>query len=65
MNQKASGHKVQSQHIRKHKNDIYRLFTLLDIHFKLIMPKTIQPVLKIAFERLADVPTDLKFIFTL
>ncbi len=62
MNQKASGQKVQSQHIRKHKNDIYRLFTVLDTGLKLIIPKTIQADLKIAFERLADEPTDLKLL---
>ena len=62
MNQKASGQKVQSQHIRKHKNDIYRLFTVLDTGLKLIIPKTIQVDLKIAFERLADEPTDLKLL---
>ena len=57
---KAAGEAIDSKNIKKHKNDIFRLFTVLDRGIKLTLPESIQADLKEAFDRISQEPTDLK-----
>lgn len=59
-NRKAAGEAVDSKNIRKHKNDIFRLFTVLDRDAKITLPVSLQQDLTIAFSLIAQDPPDLK-----
>ena len=59
-NRKAAGEAVDSKNIRKHKNDIFRLFTVLDRDAKITLPASLQQDLTIAFSLIAQDPPDLK-----
>lgn len=59
-NRKAAGEAVDSKSIRKHKNDIFRLFTVLDRDAKITLPASLQQDLTIAFSLIAQDPPDLK-----
>ena len=59
-NRKAAGEAVDSKSIRKHKNDIFRLFTVLDRDAKITLPVSLQQDLTIAFSLIAQDPPDLK-----
>ena len=51
---------MDSKNIRKHKNDIFRLFTVLDRDAKITLPVSLQQDLTIAFSLIAQDPPDLK-----
>lgn len=59
-NRKAAGEAVDSKNIRKHKNDIFRLFTVLDRDVKITLPASLQQDLSVAFSLIAQDPPDLK-----
>jgi hypothetical protein len=59
-NRKAAGEAVDSKSIRKHKNDIFRLFTVLDRDAKITLPASLQQDLTVAFSLIAQDPPDLK-----
>ena len=57
---KARGEAVDSRDIKKHKNDIFRLFTVLDRQFPCSLPGSIRDDLAEAFENLKNDVIDLK-----
>jgi len=59
-NRKAAGESVDSKNIKKHKNDIFRLFTVLDRDTKITMATGLREDLAGAFSRIAEDPSDLK-----
>lgn len=59
-NRKAAGEEVDSRNVAKHRNDIFRLFTVLDRGAPVALPAKIRSDLREAFARLAKEPTDLK-----
>ena len=59
-NRKAAGETVDSKNIRKHKNDIFRLFTVLDRGAGITLPASLQEDLAVAFSLMEQDPPDLK-----
>jgi hypothetical protein len=57
---RAAGEAIDSKNIKKHKNDIFRLFRVLDREQKPKLPDSIKNDLKEAFHRIAQETTDLK-----
>lgn len=61
-NRKAAGQQVDSKQIKKHKNDIFRLFTVLDRVSSLALSLRLQTDLDQALARIATDPPDLKIL---
>jgi hypothetical protein len=59
-NRKAAGEAVDSKNIRKHKNDIFRLFTVLDRDARITLAASLQEDLGVAIALIAQDPPDLK-----
>ncbi|MGJ8638025.1 MAG: hypothetical protein ACSHYA_01410 [Opitutaceae bacterium] len=59
-NRKAAGERIDSKNINKHKNDIFRLFTVLDRNVECPLPVRIQGDLTAALTRLSQEVVDLK-----
>ncbi len=59
-NRKAAGEAVDSKNIRKHKNDMIRLFTVLDREARISLPVSLQEDLALAFSLMRQDPPDLK-----
>lgn len=59
-NRSAAGERVDSRNIAKHKNDIFRLSTVLDLRATVSLDVRIRSDLREAFARLSKEPTDLK-----
>ena len=57
---KEAGEKIDTKDIKKHKNDIFRLYTILDPSVKPGIAETIRADLLQAFERLRYDVVDLK-----
>lgn len=57
---KEAGEKVDSTDVKKHKNDIFRLFTVLDRNNSCALPVGIRDGLRRCVVRLRDEPIDLK-----
>lgn len=57
---KAAGEVVDTKNIRKHKNDMFRLFTVLDRDAKITLPANLQKDLIEALSLIAQDPPDLK-----
>jgi hypothetical protein len=57
---KAAGEPVDSKNIRKHKNDIFRLFTVMDRELTLTLAANLQADLVAAFSQITQDPPDLK-----
>jgi hypothetical protein len=57
---KSAGERVQSSDIKKHKNDIFRLFTILDPTKQCRVPEGIKTDLRQAFDWLLDEIIDIK-----
>ena len=57
---KAAGQQVDSKQIKKHKNDIFRLFTVLDRGARLPLAAKLQADLTLALSRIAADPPDMK-----
>lgn len=57
---KATGEKVDSRTIKKHKNDIFRIYTILDTSSKIKITDGIRNDLRKAFEMLRNEACDLK-----
>ena len=51
---------MDSKNIRKHKNDIFRLFTVLDRDANITLAASLQEDLTVAFSLIAQDPPDLK-----
>jgi hypothetical protein len=56
---KAKGEAVDSKNIKKHRNDIFRLFTVLERERTMTLPETLRRDLEIALQRIAQEPADL------
>lgn len=61
-NRKARGEAVDSKNIRKHKNDIVRLFTVLDRADTVPLAESLRRDLDTALVRMAGEPIDLKLL---
>lgn len=59
-NRKAAGEAVDSKNIRKHKNDMIRLFTVLDRGVRVPLPASLQADLGAALALMENDPPDLK-----
>ncbi len=59
-NRKAANETIDSKNIKKHRNDIFRLYTVLDRGMTLVLPPSVRADLTEAFIRMAAEPTDLK-----
>jgi hypothetical protein len=59
-NRKAAGEVVDSKNIRKHKNDIFRLFTVLERDAGIPLPDSLKEDLTAAFSLISQDPPDLK-----
>lgn len=59
-NRKAAGEAVDSKNIRKHKNDMIRLFTVLDRSARVPLPASLQVDIGAAFSLMEQEPPDLK-----
>lgn len=59
-NRKAAGEVVDTKNIRKHKNDIFRLFTVLDRDAKITLAANLQQDLIVAISLIAQDPPDLR-----
>ncbi len=57
---RAAGEHIDSRNITKHRNDIFRLFTVLDREAAITLPDRICSDLRVAFARLSGEPADLK-----
>jgi hypothetical protein len=57
---KTGGEPVDSRNIKKHKNDIFRLFTVLDRTVVVTLPDSVKTDLVVALDRIAQEPADLK-----
>jgi len=57
---KARGETIDSKNIRKHKNDIFRLFTILDRASSVTLAETLRNDMRVALVKIAEDPTDLK-----
>lgn len=57
---KERGDSIDSKNIRKHKNDIFRLFTILDRSSSIRLAENLRRDLRTALERISKEPIDLK-----
>lgn len=57
---KARGEAIDSKNIRKHKNDIFRLFTILDRASSVTLAESLRLDLNTALVRISEEPVDLK-----
>jgi hypothetical protein len=57
---RGRGEAVDSKNIKKHKNDIFRLFTVLDREVAVKLPDGVRADLREAFARIVREPVDLK-----
>lgn len=58
--QKSEGGTIDSKNIKKHKNDVFRLFTLLSPDSEVTIPASIRIDLGEFLDRMAEQPPDLK-----
>jgi hypothetical protein len=56
----ASGAVVDSRDIRKHKNDVFRLYSVVDPEYRASLPPTIEADMRQFFEEVRAEPIDLK-----
>jgi hypothetical protein len=59
-NRKAAGETIDSKNIRKHKNDIFRLFTVLERDIRISLAASLRKDLAVAFSLMEQDPPDLK-----
>jgi hypothetical protein len=57
---KTVGEQIDSKSIKKHKNDVFRLFAVLDREEVCPLPVSIQADLKAAFTRMSEDAVELK-----
>lgn len=57
---KASGHAIDSKSIKKHKNDVFRLFAVIDPEFRVSLAAKIDEDMRRFFQEVAAEPADLK-----
>lgn len=59
-NRKAGGEKVDSRDVKKHRNDIFRLFAIVDPDFAADVPQQVQNDLRDFMERVSSETIDMK-----
>jgi len=57
---KAAGKQVDSRNIKKHKNDVFRLFAIVDPEFAVETPSKIKNDLAVFIDRMAKEEVSLK-----
>jgi hypothetical protein len=57
---KAEGGQVDDRHIKKHKNDVFRLLTVVDPGYEPTIPSQIRKDMTQFIESIRDEPVDLK-----
>lgn len=57
---KSSGKTIDSKDIKKHKNDVFRLYQILSLDTDIALPQSIADDLQMFFEKISDEPPDLK-----
>ena len=58
--QKSAGERVDSKNIKKHKNDVFRLFSLLSPDSEVTIPASVRADFKEFLDRMTEQPPDLK-----
>ena len=58
--QKAAGDHIDSKNIKKHKNDVFRLYTLLDPETRVLVPERIAQDIAVFLAGMVSEPVDLK-----
>lgn len=59
---KANGEAIDSKSIRKHKNDVFRLYKIIDPAFEALIPESIKDEMRAFLARQEREPTDLKVL---
>ena len=57
---KSSGETIDSKDIKKHKNDVFRLYQILSLDTDIALPQTIADDMRVFLENVSDEPPDLK-----
>lgn len=59
-NLKSSGKSIDKKDIKKHKNDVFRLYQILSMDTDIVLPQSIADDMRMFFEKISDEPPDLK-----
>jgi len=57
---KGSGKTIDSKDIKKHKNDVFRLYQILALDTDIALPQSIADDMRMFLEKVSDGPPDLK-----
>lgn len=57
---KSLGKTIDSKDIKKHKNDVFRLYQILSLDTDIALPQSIADDMRMFFEKVSDAPPDLK-----
>jgi len=57
---KSSGVPIDSKDIKKHKNDVFRLYQILSLDTDITLPQSIADDMRMFLEKVSDKPPDLK-----
>jgi hypothetical protein len=57
---KSSGVPIDSKDIKKHKNDVFRLYQILSMDTDITLPQSIADDMRMFLEKVSDEPPDLK-----
>jgi len=57
---KSSGKTIDSKDIKKHKNDVFRLYQILSLDTDIALPQSIADDMRMFLEKVSDEPPDLK-----
>jgi hypothetical protein len=57
---KSSGKTIDSKDIKKHKNDVFRLYQILSLDTDIALPQTLADDMRMFLDKVSDEPPDLK-----
>jgi hypothetical protein len=57
---KSSGETIDSKDIKKHKNDVFRLYQILSLDTDIALPQSIADDMRVFLDKVSDEPPDLK-----
>jgi len=57
---KSSGETIDSKDIKKHKNDVFRLYQILSLDTDIALPQSIADDMRMFLDKVSDEPPDLK-----
>ena len=57
---KSSGEPIDTKDIKKHKNDVFRLYQILSLDTDIALPQSIADDMQKFLEKISDEPPDLK-----